>query len=142
MAIRRPDDPGYRNISAWAIRNPIPTVVLFLLLTLGGLFAFPGLRVNNTPDIDLPAVLVTILQPGAAPSELETQVTRRVEEDAERRARLVLVLGRAHEGEGLDDSEMPVDFPCDGEPLREPRVSGGRVTQLFERHAQVSKGLH
>ena len=76
----RPDDPGHRNVSAWAIRNPIPTVVLFLLLTLGGLLAFPGLRINNTPDIDLPAVLVTILQPGAAPTELETQVARRVED--------------------------------------------------------------
>ncbi|HZH45717.1 MAG TPA: efflux RND transporter permease subunit, partial [Roseococcus sp.] len=68
------------NISSWAIRNPIPTAVLFLLLTLGGIFAFPTLRINNTPDLDLPAVLVTILQPGAAPSELETQVTRRVED--------------------------------------------------------------
>lgn len=64
-----PPNPGqHRNISAWAIRNPIATAVLFLLLTLGGLAAFPGLRVNNTPDIELPAVLVTILQPGAAPS--------------------------------------------------------------------------
>ena len=71
---------SFRNISSWAIRNPIPTTVLFLLLTLGGIFAFPTLRVNNTPDIDLPAVLVSILQPGAAPSELETQVTRRVED--------------------------------------------------------------
>ncbi len=62
--------PEYRNISAWAIRNPIATVVLFLLLTVGGLVAFPSLRINNTPDIDLPAVVVTILQPGAAPSEL------------------------------------------------------------------------
>ncbi|MCI0752332.1 efflux RND transporter permease subunit [Teichococcus vastitatis] len=70
----------HRNISAWAIRNPIPTCVLFLLLTLAGLVAFPMLRVNNTPDIDLPAVVVTVMQPGAAPSELETQVTRRVED--------------------------------------------------------------
>lgn len=70
----------HRNISAWAIRNPVATAVLFLLLTVGGLFAFPGLRVNNTPDIDLPAVVVTVAQPGAAPTELETQVTRRVED--------------------------------------------------------------
>ncbi|HZF76669.1 MAG TPA: efflux RND transporter permease subunit, partial [Acetobacteraceae bacterium] len=76
----RPDDPGYRNISAWGIRNPIPVAVMFLLLTLGGLFSFPQLRINNTPDIDLPAVMVTVAQPGAAPSELETQVTRRVED--------------------------------------------------------------
>jgi multidrug efflux pump subunit AcrB len=70
----------HRNISAWAIHNPVATAVLFLLLTVGGLFAFPGLRINNTPDIDLPAVVVTVAQPGAAPSELETQVTRRVED--------------------------------------------------------------
>ena len=73
-------DPEHRNISAWAIRNPVPTMVLFLLLTLAGLVAFPWLRVNNMPDIDLPAVVVTVMQPGAAPSELETQVTRRVED--------------------------------------------------------------
>ena len=70
----------HRNISAWAIHNPVATAVLFLLLTVGGLFAFPSLRINNTPDIDLPAVVVTVAQPGAAPSELETQVTRRVED--------------------------------------------------------------
>ncbi|PWS35705.1 ABC transporter permease [Falsiroseomonas bella] len=70
----------HRNISAWAIRNPVATAVLFLVLTVAGLFAFPALRVNNTPDIDLPAVVVTVAQPGAAPSELESQVTRRVED--------------------------------------------------------------
>jgi HlyD family secretion protein len=43
----RPDDPGYRNISAWGIRNPIPVAVMFLLLTLGGLFAFPQLRIKQ-----------------------------------------------------------------------------------------------
>ncbi|NOG69360.1 efflux RND transporter permease subunit [Roseicella sp. DB1501] len=82
MASAPTPDAGteYRNISAWAIRNPIATVVLFLLLTVGGLVAFPSLRINNTPDIDLPAVVVTVLQPGAAPAELETQVTRRIED--------------------------------------------------------------
>jgi HAE1 family hydrophobic/amphiphilic exporter-1 len=70
----------HRNVSAWAIRNPVATAVLFAVLTLAGLLAFPSLRINNTPDIDLPAVVVTVAQPGAAPSELETQVTRRVED--------------------------------------------------------------
>ena len=68
------------NVSAWSIRNPVATAVLFAVLTLAGLFAFPSLRINNTPDLDLPAVIVTVAQPGAAPSELETQVTRRVED--------------------------------------------------------------
>ena len=70
----------HRNISAWAINNPVATIVLFLLLTVAGLVAYPMLRINNMPDIDLPVVVVTVMQPGAAPSELETQVTRRVED--------------------------------------------------------------
>jgi HAE1 family hydrophobic/amphiphilic exporter-1 len=70
----------HRNISAWAIRNPVATIVLFLLLTVAGLVAYPLLRINNTPDLDLPVVVVTVAQPGAAPTELETQVTRRVED--------------------------------------------------------------
>ena len=69
-----------RNISAWAIRNPVQTFVLFLLLVVAGLASYPFLRINTNPDIDLPAVVVTVAQPGAAPAELETQVTRRVED--------------------------------------------------------------
>jgi len=68
------------GISSWSIRNPVPTTVLFVALTLAGLLGFAGLRTNDFPDIDLPAVTVTVGQPGAAPSELETQVTRIVED--------------------------------------------------------------
>ena len=78
----RPDlaDGGHLNISAWAIRNPIPVCMLFLLLTLAGIVAFPTLRINNSPDIDLPAVVVAVAQPGAGPSEIEALVTRRIED--------------------------------------------------------------
>ncbi|RAK51060.1 efflux RND transporter permease subunit [Phenylobacterium deserti] len=69
-----------RNISSWAIRNPIPIILLFLLLTLAGLVAFKSMRINNNPDVDLPLVVVSAARPGAAPSELETQVTRLIED--------------------------------------------------------------
>ncbi len=78
--VPRFDDVRFNNVSAWAIRHPVQTIVLFLLLTVAGLAAFPFLRVNVTPDLDLPAVVITVAQPGAAPTELETQVTRRVED--------------------------------------------------------------
>jgi HAE1 family hydrophobic/amphiphilic exporter-1 len=55
-------------------------VVIFIVLTVAGLVAYPRLRINNNPEIDLPAVVVTVTQPGAAPAELETQVTRRIED--------------------------------------------------------------
>ncbi len=67
------------NVSAWAIRKPVPSIVLFVVLTAIGLFTFDRLPVTRMPNIDVPIVSVVVTQPGAAPSELETQVTKRVE---------------------------------------------------------------
>lgn len=70
---------SFRNISAWCIRNPVPPIVLFILLLLAGLVSFNRMDVNDNPDVEFPMVQVIVAQPGAAPSELETQVTQRVE---------------------------------------------------------------
>ncbi|MGR7996551.1 efflux RND transporter permease subunit [Xanthobacter sp. ZOL 2024] len=67
------------NISAWAIRKPIPTLVMFVILTVLGIVHFRSLPVTQMPNIDVPIVMVTITQTGAAPSELETQVSKKVE---------------------------------------------------------------
>lgn len=71
---------GGFQISSWSIRNPIPTVVFFLVMTIAGIMGFQSLRVNNWPDIDLPYVVVTVTRSGAAPEELQNQVTRIVED--------------------------------------------------------------
>ena len=68
------------NVSGWSIRRPIPTLVLFLVLTLAGLVSFGRLGVDLNPNIDFPAVIVTVNQTGAGPEELETQVTKKVED--------------------------------------------------------------
>jgi multidrug efflux pump subunit AcrB len=70
---------SFRNISAWCIRNPVPPIVMFVLLLLAGLVSFNRMDVNDNPDVEFPAVQVIVVQPGAAPTELETQVTQRVE---------------------------------------------------------------
>src|SRR3954451_10104967 len=70
---------NFRNISSWCIRNPVGPIVLFVGLMLAGLIAFTRMQVNNAPDIDFPAAIVSVSQPGAAPNELENQVTQRVE---------------------------------------------------------------
>ena len=67
------------NFSAWSIRNPIPSVMLFVLLTFGGLLSFRAMKVQNFPDIDLPTVVVTATLPGASPDQLETDVARKIE---------------------------------------------------------------
>lgn len=71
---------GFQNISSWSIRNPIPIVLLFVVLTIAGTMSYFKLRTNNFPDVDLPVVAVTVVQAGAAPTEMETQVTRLVED--------------------------------------------------------------
>ena len=68
------------NISAWAIRNPIPSILLFVVLVALGLFSFSRLPITRFPNVDIPLITITVTQSGAAPSELETQVTKRVED--------------------------------------------------------------
>lgn len=70
---------GELRISGWAIRNPIPVVVLFLALVLAGLISYTALPIKNYPNLSFPAVEVTVTRNGAAPSEMETQVSRPLE---------------------------------------------------------------
>src|ERR1700675_2625354 len=68
-----------RNISAWAIRHPVTPIVLFVVLFFLGVVAFIRLPINLSPDISFPLVRVNVSQPGAAPTELETQIAQKVE---------------------------------------------------------------
>ena len=68
-----------RNISSWAIKNPIVPIVLFFIFTILGMGAFFKLPINSNPDIDYPAFSVDISMPGAAPSEIENQITQKRE---------------------------------------------------------------
>jgi multidrug efflux pump subunit AcrB len=68
-----------RNISAWSTRNPVAPLVLFAGLLFAGLLSFNRMDVVNNPDVEFPAVSVRISQPGAAPTEIENQITQRVE---------------------------------------------------------------
>ncbi|MBX4886370.1 efflux RND transporter permease subunit [Rhizobium bangladeshense] len=68
------------NFSAWSIHNPVPAILLFVMLTVGGLLAFKTLAVQNFPDMDLPTISVTATLDGAAPAQLETEVARTIED--------------------------------------------------------------
>ncbi|ANL36428.1 efflux RND transporter permease subunit [Rhizobium phaseoli] len=68
------------NFSAWSIRNPVPAILLFVMLTVGGLLAFKQLPIQNFPDMDLPTINVTATLEGAAPTQLETEVARKIED--------------------------------------------------------------
>ncbi|AYG68502.1 MULTISPECIES: efflux RND transporter permease subunit [unclassified Rhizobium] len=68
------------NFSAWSIRNPVPAILLFAMLGLGGLLAFKQLAIQNFPDMDLPTIKISATLDGAAPTQLETEVARTIED--------------------------------------------------------------
>jgi multidrug efflux pump subunit AcrB len=70
---------NFRNISAWSIRNPVVPIIIFIGLVLVGAVSFTQMKVQDMPDVEFPAVMISISQPGAAPVEIEKQITQRVE---------------------------------------------------------------
>lgn len=90
------------NVSSWAIRNPIPVMLLFILLTVGGLMAFPAMKVQSFPDIDVPTVTITASLPGASPSQMETEVSRKIESS------LATLQGVKHIKSNLSEGETKV----------------------------------
>ncbi|MHA6769414.1 efflux RND transporter permease subunit [Sphingobium ummariense] len=104
---------NFRNISAWAIRNPMSPIVLFAALLLAGLVSFSRMDINQNPDVSFPMVSVTVLQPGAAPTELETQVTQRVEAAVRGISGVDEITSFASEGQSLTNVQFQIGLPVD-----------------------------
>ncbi len=94
------------KISAWTIKHPVPPLVLFLVLTIAGLLSFSTLGVDENPDIDIPIVTISIAQVGAAPTELETQVTRIVEDAVSGIGNIETIMSTVNEGLSLTSIEF------------------------------------
>jgi multidrug efflux pump subunit AcrB len=68
------------NVSSWSIRNPVPAVLVFMLLTVLGLVGFQRLQIQDFPDMGLPTINVSASLEGAAPAQLEIEVARKLED--------------------------------------------------------------
>jgi multidrug efflux pump subunit AcrB len=137
------------NVSAWSIRNPIPAAMLFVMLTLAGLFSFSSMKVQNFPDLDVPNITIVASLPGAAPNQLENDVARKLENSLASLQGLKHITTKVQDGvvsitaefriekntqEALDDVRSAVakvrgDLPAE---LREPiinklELAGGAV---------------
>lgn len=102
-----------KNMSAWAIRHPTLPIVLFMVLTFIGLFSFKRLPINLNPDLTFPIVFVQVSQPGAAPSEIETQITQKVEGAVRSVADVRNISSRASEGSSITTVEFQIGTPLD-----------------------------
>jgi multidrug efflux pump subunit AcrB len=68
------------NFVTWSIRNPVPVIMMFVALLIGGVWGFRKLPVQDLPDISAPYVIVSVGYAGTPPSQMETEVTRKVED--------------------------------------------------------------
>jgi len=104
---------NFRNISSWSIRNPVLPLVLFAALLLAGVVSFIRMDINNNPDISFPAVRIVVGQPGAAPAELETQVTQRVEAAVRGINGVDEIISFAREGSSFTMVQFAIGTPVD-----------------------------
>ncbi len=101
------------NISAWSIRNPIAPILLFGILLLLGWQSFNKLPITQFPVIDIPLVSISVAQPGAAPAELETQVTRLVEDAVAGINGIDKINSEVTDGQSETMAEFRMDVPTD-----------------------------
>lgn len=99
------------NVSSWSIRNPIPAVMLFVLLTVAGMIAFGSMKVQSFPDLDLPTITVNASLPGAAPTQLETDVARKLENALAPLQGLKHITTKVQDGSVLITAEFRLEKP-------------------------------
>ncbi|TFW16295.1 efflux RND transporter permease subunit [Duganella callida] len=149
------------NFSALSIRNPIPAIMLFALLTLAGFMAYKANPVQDFPDIELPIVTVTATLDGSAPAQLETEVARKIEDSVATLQGIKNIHTTVLDGvatltiefileknisDAVNDvrdavARVKADMPAE---LRDPTVTkattAGRVVQTFTAAAAATPG--
>jgi HAE1 family hydrophobic/amphiphilic exporter-1 len=116
------------------VRRPVFAWVLVLSLTVVGLFAFGRLGVDRFPNIDVPTVVVTTRLPGAAPEQIETEVTDKIEEAVNTISAIDTLNSTSSEG----ISQVVVSFLLDKDAdvaAQEVRDRINRVLPLLPRTA-------
>lgn len=101
------------NVSAWSIRKPIPPLVFFVVLIVLGAVSMKTLPITQMPNIDIPIVTITVAQTGAAPSELETQVTKNVENAAAGVVGVKHMTSSISDGVSVTTVEFQLETPAD-----------------------------
>jgi multidrug efflux pump subunit AcrB len=114
------------NVSSWSIRNPTPSLLLFVMLTLAGVLGFRAMKIQNFMDIDLPTVTVTASLPGASPAQLETEVARKIENSIATLQRVKHIYTTLQDGTAIITTEFRLEKPTQ-EAVDDVRAAVSRV---------------
>ena len=99
------------NFSAWAIRHPVPPILLFIVLSIVGIFSFKNLAIEQFPNIDVPIIAVSVAQPGSTPAELETQVTKIIEDALAGVSGIKHITSTMSDGRSVTAAEYRLEVP-------------------------------
>ncbi|HTE42508.1 MAG TPA: efflux RND transporter permease subunit, partial [Steroidobacteraceae bacterium] len=97
------------NFSAWSIHRPLPAILGFTLVTIAGLFAFKALPVADFADIEFPVVTISVSYPGATPTQMESEITRKVENAVANVSMVEHIRSNISEGSSLTQIEFSLD---------------------------------
>ncbi|MGB4827726.1 MAG: efflux RND transporter permease subunit, partial [Paracoccaceae bacterium] len=101
------------NFSAWSIRNPVAPLLAFFMLLVLGWQSFNALPITRFPNIDFPLVAVSVVQSGAAPAELETQVTKEIEDAVSGITGVKNIISTVNDGISITAVEFRIEVPTD-----------------------------
>src|ERR1043166_5307108 len=83
------------------VRRPVFATMLVLSLVVVGIFSYFSLGVDLFPKVDIPTVSVVVVNPGASPEEIETEITRKVEDAVNTISLIDEVRSTSSEGQSL-----------------------------------------
>ncbi len=101
------------NFSAWSIRNPVAPLLGFFLLMVLGWQSFNSLPITRFPNIDVPLVAISVAQSGAAPAEMETQITKEIEDAVAGITGVKSVTSTVTDGVSTTAVEFRMEVPTD-----------------------------
>ncbi|MFN9708360.1 MAG: efflux RND transporter permease subunit, partial [Burkholderiales bacterium] len=114
------------NVSRWSIANPVPAILLFIILTAAGLLGFKAMKIQQFPDIELPTIVVTSSLPGAAPAQMETEVARKIENALATLQGIKHIYTKVQDGTATVSAEFRLEKPLQ-EALDDVRDAVARV---------------
>ena len=115
------------NFSAWSIRNPLAPLLAFFILLVLGWQSFNSLPITRFPNIDVPVISVSVNQSGAAPAELETQVTKVIEDAVAGITGVKNITSSVVDGASQTAVEFRIEVPTD-KALQDVKDAVDRVT--------------
>ncbi len=120
------------NLTEISIKRPSIIIVIFSILMLGGIICYRMLRYELLPPMEMPTLVITTDYPGAAPTEVEQSVTKKIEDVVSGLDRVKSVLSQSYEGASVIIAEFSMGTDTDDKQQEVQRKINNILSSLPE----------